>query len=67
MPPQGALTLHGVTKDVQINFQFAPPRRRQALGTARFKRLEFGVGQGDWKSTEPVGDEVKVPSRSAEA
>jgi hypothetical protein len=24
------------------------------------KRLEFGVGQGDWKSTDMVGDEVKI-------
>jgi polyisoprenoid-binding protein YceI len=29
-------------------------------GTATIKRLEFGVGQGEWKSTEWVGDEVKL-------
>ena len=29
-------------------------------GTANLKRLDFGVGQGDWKSTEGVKDEVKI-------
>jgi len=24
------------------------------------KRLDFGVGQGDWKNTEWIGDAVKV-------
>ena len=33
-------------------------------GTAKLKRLDFGVGQGDWKSTEWVGDTVKSRSRS---
>ena len=57
----GALTLHGVTKDVPIDFQFASTQGAAKLeGTAKLKRLDFGVGQGDWKSTEWVGDAVKV-------
>jgi polyisoprenoid-binding protein YceI len=57
----GALTLHGVTKDVPIDFQFvSSPGGAKLDGTAKLKRLEFGVGQGDWKSTEWVGDVVKV-------
>ncbi len=49
----GALTLHGVTKDVPIEFQFAPGAAGAKLsGSAKLKRLDFGVGQGDWKSTE---------------
>src|ERR1700682_6298889 len=57
----GALTLHGVTKDVPIDFQFVTAAGRSKIeGTAKLKRLEFGVGQGDWKSTEWVKDEVKV-------
>jgi polyisoprenoid-binding protein YceI len=58
---QGALTLHGVTKDVPINFQFLPTGAGATLtGTAVLKRLDFGVGQGDWKSTEWIADAVKV-------
>jgi len=57
----GALTLHGVTKDVPIDFQFVSAAGKSKIeGTAKLKRLEFGVGQGDWKSTAEVKDEVKV-------
>jgi polyisoprenoid-binding protein YceI len=57
----GALTLHGVTKDVPIDFQFVPaPGAAKLEGTAKLKRLDFGVGQGDWKSTEWIADAVKI-------
>jgi polyisoprenoid-binding protein YceI len=57
----GALTLRGVTKDVPIDFQFTPAASGAKLeGTAKLKRLDFGAGQGDWKSTEWVADAVKV-------
>jgi polyisoprenoid-binding protein YceI len=57
----GSLTMHGVTKDVPIDFQFAAAGGGATLnGTAKLKRLDFGVGQGDWKSTEWVADLVKV-------
>jgi polyisoprenoid-binding protein YceI len=51
----GALTLRGVTKDVPIEFQFT-----QAAAGAKLKRLDFGAGQRDWKSTEWVADAVKI-------
>lgn len=57
----GALTLRGVTKDVSIDFQFAAsPGGAKLSGRAKLKRLDFGVGRGDWKSTEWVGDAVNV-------
>jgi polyisoprenoid-binding protein YceI len=57
----GALTLHGVTKEVPIMFQFTQAAPMAKLdGTASLKRLDFGVGQGDWKSTEWIADAVKV-------
>ncbi len=57
----GTLTLRGVTKDVPIEFQFsATPTGTMLTGTASVQRLDFGVGQGDWKSTEWVGNEVKI-------
>jgi polyisoprenoid-binding protein YceI len=57
----GSLTLHGVTKDVPIDFQFvSTPAGAKLDGSAKLKRLEFGVGQGDWKSTEWIKDDVKV-------
>jgi polyisoprenoid-binding protein YceI len=57
----GALTLRGVTKDVAINFQFVPANESAKLiGTAQLKRLDFGAGQGDWKSTGWVADTVRI-------
>jgi polyisoprenoid-binding protein YceI len=57
----GSLTLRGVTKDVPIVFQFATAGNVAKLeGSAALKRLDFGVGQGDWKSTDQIADQVKV-------
>ena len=57
----GSLTLRGVTKDVPIDFQFTQAGSGAKLeGSAKLKRLDFGVGQGEWKSTEMVNDSVKV-------
>ena len=57
----GALTLRGVTKDVPIDFLFTPlPTGAKLEGSAKLKRLDFGAGQGDWKTTEWVGDSVKI-------
>jgi polyisoprenoid-binding protein YceI len=57
----GALTLRGVTKDVPIDFQFTQAGAGAKLdGSAKLKRLDFGAGQGDWKSTEWVADAVKI-------
>jgi polyisoprenoid-binding protein YceI len=57
----GALTLRGVTKDVPIDFKFTPsPAGAKLDGNANLRRLDFGAGQGDWKSTEWVADAVKI-------
>ena len=57
----GSLTLRGVTKDVPISFKFTPAAGGAKLeGSATLKRLDFGVGQGDWKATDQVADAVKV-------
>ncbi len=57
----GALTLHGITKDIPIDFVFSAAGGGAKLeGSAKLKRLDFGVGQGDWKSTEWIADAVKV-------
>lgn len=53
----GKLTLRNVTRDVPISFTFDG---KALKGNAQLKRLDFGVGQGDWKDTEWVANEVKV-------
>jgi polyisoprenoid-binding protein YceI len=57
----GELALRGVKRPVPLQFSYTPGRGGAGLeGTARLSRLAFGVGQGEWQSTEWVGDEVTV-------
>lgn len=57
----GKLTLRDVTKDVPIEFTFQSKEGGAWLkGTAKIKRLDFGVGQGEWKDTATVGNDVQV-------
>lgn len=57
----GELALRGVTRPVFVRFELAPgPMQLVMNGAADLRRLEFGVGQGEWSSTEWVGDEVGV-------
>jgi polyisoprenoid-binding protein YceI len=57
----GKLTLRNVTREVPIEFTFEQKDKSAWLkGSAQLKRLDFGVGQGDWKETKDVGNEVKV-------
>lgn len=57
----GKLTLRNVTKDVPIDFTFETKDGGAWLkGTAKIKRLDFGVGQGEWKDTSTVGNDVQV-------
>jgi len=57
----GKLTLRNVTRDVPLEFTFEKQASGAWLkGGTNLKRLDFGVGQGEWKDTETVGNEVKV-------
>ncbi len=57
----GKLTLRNVTREVPIEFAFEKKDSSAWLkGSAQLKRLDFGVGQGDWKDTSAVANEVQV-------
>ena len=61
----GKLTIRGVSHDVHVPFSFrtADEQGKPAgylLGKTTIKRLDFGVGQGDWKATDQVGNDVAV-------
>jgi polyisoprenoid-binding protein YceI len=61
----GSLLLRGVTRPQPIEFTLrtATEQGRRVLymaGKSLVKRLDYGVGQGDWKSTEWVGSDVTV-------
>ena len=61
----GSLTLRGVTRTISIPFSWraATVQGHPAgylTGQTTLRRLDFGVGQGQWKSTEWVGADVTV-------
>jgi polyisoprenoid-binding protein YceI len=59
----GRLTLRDVSRDVALAFTFKPAadgRTAALTGDTTIRRLDFGVGQGEWRDTQWVGDEVTV-------
>jgi len=60
----GKLTLRDVTRDARVQFRFESPApsgvTARMIGSSNVRRLEFGVGQGDWRSTEWLDDAVRI-------
>lgn len=57
----GNLTLRGVTKPVSLNVTFKPAGTGATLDVAgSVKRLDFGVGGGDYADTSVIGADVKI-------
>lgn len=57
----GNLTLRGVTKPVSLNVTFKPQGSGATLDVAgTVKRLDFGVGTGDYADTSVIGGDVKI-------
>ncbi len=61
----GKLTIRGVARDARVPFTFRTASEAGATvgymsGKLTIRRLDFGVGQGDWKATDQVGNDVIV-------
>ncbi|MGB6606037.1 MAG: YceI family protein [Steroidobacteraceae bacterium] len=61
----GKLTIRGVARDVRIPFTFRETSESGAAagymsGKTVVRRLDYGVGQGDWKATDQAGNDVTV-------
>lgn len=57
----GTLTLRGKSRDVPIAFTFnRTPSGATLTGDALIRRLDFGVGQGEWQDTKWVGNDVRI-------
>jgi polyisoprenoid-binding protein YceI len=54
----GKLTIRDVTRDFTVPFVLRGDGHM--VGSVTLRRLDFGVGQGDWASTEAVGNDVKI-------
>ena len=62
---EGGLTIRGVTRQTQVPFTFREATEGGAAvgylaGKTLVRRLDFGVGQGEWKATDQAGNDVTV-------
>lgn len=59
----GSLNLRGATKPVTLTFTWAAGAKPVLTGKATVKRLDFGVGGGDWADTSIIPNEVAVSTK----
>ena len=59
----GNLSLRGISKPVTLTFTWTPGAQPVLSGKATVKRLDFGVGSGDWADTGSIPNEVAVSTR----
>lgn len=59
----GQLSLRGVNRPVTLVFYWAPGPRPVLTGQATVRRLDFGVGGGDWSKPTLIPNEVAVRTR----
>ena len=60
---RGRLTIRGIGRDVNVRFTFKPEADgRGAIleGGTTIRRLDFDVGQGEWRDTKWVGNDVRI-------
>ena len=61
----GKLTIRDVTREARVPFALRTAAENGAsvvymTGKTSVRRLDYGVGQGDWKATDQVGNDVGV-------
>ena len=57
----GSLTLRGVTKPISLAVTFKPQGSGATLDVSgTLKRLDFGVGSGEYADTSVIGADVKI-------
>jgi len=59
----GKLTIRDVTREIRLPFGFKPAAdgaRAELAGGIAIRRLDYGVGQGEWQDTQWIGDEVRI-------
>lgn len=59
----GTLTLRGASKPVTLTFTWTPGAQPVLSGKATVKRLDFGVGGGDWADTATIPNEVAISTK----
>lgn len=59
----GTLALRGISRPVTLEFTWAPGAAPVLSGKATVRRLDFGVGAGDWADTSLIPDEIAISTR----
>ena len=59
----GTLELRGVSKPVTFTFTWTAGAQPVLTGKATVKRLDFGVGGGDWADTKTIPDETAISTK----
>jgi polyisoprenoid-binding protein YceI len=59
----GTLSLRGVSKPVALTFTWTPGAKPVLTGKAVVKRLDFGVGEGEWADTELIPNDIAVGTK----
>ena len=59
----GTLSLHGMTKPVTLTFTWTAGAKPVLDGKATVKRLDFGIGAGEWADTSLLPDAISVTTK----
>ncbi len=59
----GTLSLRGASKPVTLTFTWTPGAKPVLAGKATVKRLDFGVGGGEWADTDTIPNEIAVSTK----
>lgn len=59
----GSLSMRGASKPVTLEFTWTPGARPILAGKATVKRLDFGVGSGDWADTDLIPNAIAISTR----
>ncbi|MFZ5638538.1 MAG: YceI family protein [Pseudomonadota bacterium] len=59
----GVLSLRGVNKPVTLTFIWTPGAKPVLSGDAVVKRLDFGVGGGEWADTDTIPNDIRIKTR----
>ncbi|HBK46076.1 MAG TPA: hypothetical protein DDZ67_06490 [Xanthomonadaceae bacterium] len=59
----GTLELRGISKPVTLTFTWTPGAQPVLAGKATVKRLDFGVGGGDWADTKTIPNETAISTK----
>lgn len=60
---EGTLSLRGVSKPVTLEFTWTAGAKPVLAGKAIVKRLDFGVGGGDWADTKAIPNDVAISTK----